>query len=147
MSSLFPQRKGIIGRRFPAIGLLYAGLISCAIPTPMPQPGDLRVDRLACNNAYPPRVGNYLPHAECVNAAIERDAIPFERYPDLVRLQERLRRKYSAQIDGGALSATAGERKMAEVDKTVTTAEHDRDTGRAGAADQRLDHLEAMLRQ
>jgi hypothetical protein len=53
MSSLFPQRKGIIGRRFPAIGLLCAGLISCAIPTPMPQPGDLRVDRGATYEEHP----------------------------------------------------------------------------------------------
>jgi hypothetical protein len=88
-----------------------------------------------------------LPHAECVNAAIERDAIPFERYPDLVRLQEQLRRKYSAQIDGGVLTAKAGAHKMAEVDNMVTAAEHDRDIGRAVAAGQRLDRIEAMLRQ
>lgn len=87
-----------------AIGLLCVGLASCAMP--MPPPGDLSADRRACNNAYPPRVGNYLPHAECVNAAVERDAIPFARYPDLVRLQEQLRRKYSAQIDGGVLIPT-----------------------------------------
>jgi hypothetical protein len=128
-----------------AIGLLCVGLVSCAMP--MPPPGDLSADRRACNNAYPPRVGNYLPHAECVNAAVERDAIPFARYPDLVRLQEQLRRKYSAQIDGGVLTAKVGVRKMAQVDNTVTAAEHDRDTGRAVAADQRRDRIEAMLRQ
>jgi hypothetical protein len=127
-----------------AIGLLCAALASCVTPPP---PGDLSADRQACNNAYPPRVGNYLPHAECVNAAVERDAIPLARYPDLVRLQEQLRRKYSAQIDGGVLTAKAGARKMAEVDNMVTAAEHDRDIGRAAAADQRRDRIEAMLRQ
>ena len=133
-----------MGRKL-AIGLLCAALASCVMP--MPPPGDLSADRQACNNAYPPRVGNYLPHAECVNAAVERDAIPFARYPDLVRLQEQLRRKYSAQIDGGVLTAKAGARKMAEVDNMVTAAEHDRDIGRAAAADHRRDRIEAMLRQ
>jgi hypothetical protein len=102
-----------MGKNLP-IGLLCAALASCAMP--MPPPGDLSADRQACNNVYPARVGNYLPHAECVNAAVERDAIPFARYPDLVRLQEQLRRKYSALIDGGVLTAKAGARKMAEVD-------------------------------
>jgi len=35
----------------------------------------------------PAACGNYLPHAQCVNEAVERDAIPFARYLDLVRLR------------------------------------------------------------
>src|SRR5438270_4695172 len=53
--------------------------------------GDLPSARQACNQAYPPKVGNYLPHAHCVNAAIEAHALPAARYPDLVRLQEEVR--------------------------------------------------------
>ena len=84
-------------RRSVAIGLLCAGLAGCAVPSPFPvpglgaPPGDLSADRAVCNKQYPPRVGNYLPHAQCVNAAVERDAIPLARHPDLVRLQEQAR--------------------------------------------------------
>jgi len=108
-------------------------------------PGDLNVDRQVCNHAYPPHAGNYLPHAQCVNEAVERDAIPFARYLDLVRLQEQLRVKYSALIDRGALSPREGERKMTEADEVVNAAIHDRDTGRREAADHRVDRLQAML--
>jgi len=131
-----------------AIGVICAALASCALPiAPRAPPGDLRADRQACNNAYPPHVGNYLPHADCVNAAIERDAIPFAHYPDLIRLQEQIRRKYSAEIDRGVLTAAAGSRKMEAADAMVKAAEYDRDTDHAMAAEHRLDSLEALLRQ
>jgi hypothetical protein len=130
-----------------AVGLLCGGLAACAGPPgpTLAPPGDLAADRKACNEAYPPRVGNYLPHAQCVNAAVERDAIPFAHYPDLVHLQEQLRVKYSAQIDERAISPREGERKMTEADELVNAAIRDRDTGRREVADHRVDRLQAML--
>ena len=134
-------------RQALAIGLLCTGLAGCAAPMfePPAPPGNLTVDREACNRAYPPRLGDYLPHAQCVNEAVERDAIPFAHYPDLVRLQEQLRVKYSALIDQRALSPHDGERKMVDADEQVNAAIHDRDTGRREAADHRVDRLHAML--
>jgi hypothetical protein len=138
-------------RRLLAIGLLCSGLAACAIPSPFAipvipsAPGDLTADRKACNQSYPPQPGNYLPHAQCVNAAVEHDAIPYSRHPDLVRLQEQLRVKYSGLIDRGAISPQIGERKMAEADDLVNTAIRDRDYGRMATADRRRDRLQEML--
>lgn len=138
-------------RRSLTIGVICAALAGCAVPSPFPAPdlgappGNLAADRAACNKDYPPRIGNYLPHAQCVNAAVERDAIPLARYPDLVRLQEQLRVKYSAQIDQGVLSAREGERRMVEADNLVNAAIKDRDSGRREVADHRVDRLQAML--
>jgi len=138
-------------RRGLAVGLLCSGLAACSVPSPfavpsLPNPpGDLSADRQACNQQYPPRLGNYLPHAQCVNAAVERDAIPLARYPDIVRLQEQLRLKYSAQIDQQVISPRDGERKMAAADELVNAAIRDRDTGRQGVADHRVARLQAML--
>jgi hypothetical protein len=138
-------------RRIGAIVLLCLGLAACEVPSPFPvpplptPPGNLAADRQACNQQFPPHIGNYLAHAQCVNAAVERDAIPFARYPDLVRLQEQLRIKYSADIDRGAISAREGERKMAQADELVNAAMRDRDVGRSVVADHRVDRLEAML--
>ncbi len=137
--------------RLLAIGLFCGGLAACAVPSPFPipslgtAPGNLVVDRETCNRQYPPRIGNYLPHAQCVNAVVESDAIPFARYPDLVRLQEQLRVKYSAQIDRGVLSPREGESKMTEADDLVNATIHDRDVGRREVADHRVDRLQAML--
>jgi hypothetical protein len=119
--------------------LLCAGLAACR-PGPAlvpwqnpPPPGDLVADRRACNELYPPRIGNYAPHAECVNKAIERDAMPTARDPHLVYLQGQLRLKYSAQIDSGVITPRNGEQKMQQVDALVA----------AGNGQP----LEAMLRQ
>ena len=130
-----------------AVGLLCGGLAACAGPPgpTLAPPGDLAADRKACNEAYPPRVGNYLPHAQCVNAAVERDAIPFSRHPEIVRLQEQLRVKYSTLIDRGAITPQQGQRKMAEADEIVNAALRDRDMGRMASADHRVDRLHAML--
>jgi hypothetical protein len=106
----------------------------------------VRTDRLACNTAYPPRIGNYLSHAECVNAAVERDAIPRARYPDLVRLQERLRISYSAQIDNGKITPKTGEGNMAEADQLVANATIERDAGRSEVADNQVARLDTILR-
>jgi hypothetical protein len=138
-------------RRAVAIGLLCGGLAACAIPSPFAvpglgtAPGDLAADRRACNQNYPAQQGNFLAHAQCVNAVVERDAIPYARYPDLVRLQEQLRVKYSAQIDSGAISPREGERKMAEADTLVDAAMRERDRGRSTVADHRVDRLQALL--
>ena len=138
-------------RQLLTAGLLCGTLTACAVPSPFAAPilgappGNLSADRAACNKEYPSGVGNYVPHARCVNDAVERDAIPFARYPDLVRLQEQLRIKYSAQIDRGVLSPHAGERKMAEADELVNAAMRDRDAGRHEVADHRVDRLQTML--
>jgi hypothetical protein len=138
-------------RALLAISLLCGGLTACAIPSPFAipvipgAPGDLAADRKACDQSYPAAPGNYLPHAQCVNAAVERDAIPYSRHPDLVRLQEQLRLKYSGMIDRGALSPQAGARKMAEADEIVNAAIRDSDYGRVAAAGHRRDRLEEML--
>jgi hypothetical protein len=138
-------------RRLLTIGLVCSALAACEVPSPFAPPvlpgppGDLSADRASCTKQYPQHIGNYLAHAQCVNAAVERDAIPFARYPDLVRLQERLRAKYSGLIDQRVLSAREGERKMAEADELVNAAIHDRDVGRRDVAERRLDRLQAML--
>lgn len=138
-------------RRLLTIGLVCGALTACAVPSPFPvptlpnPPGDLAADRATCTKEYPQHVGNYLAHAQCVNAAVERDAIPLARYPDIVRLQERLRVKYSGLIDQRVLSAREGERKMAEADDLVNAAIRDRDRGRQAVADRRVDRLQAML--
>jgi hypothetical protein len=135
-------------RRSLAVMLVCGGLAACAVPGAPPiftQPGDLAADRAACNQAYAARIGNYLPHAQCVNAAVERDAIPSARYPDLVRLQEQLRLKYSALIDQRVLSPREGERKMTAADAVASAALHDRDSGRSTGAEQHVGRLEAML--
>ncbi len=132
-------------KRKLAISLLCAGVVSCA--TPLPPSGDLRVDRQACDKAYPSQVGNYAAHAKCVNAAVESDAIPRARYPDLIRLQEQFRLKYSLQADNRVLTPQAAARKMAEIDAMVAKIEHDRSSGHTDAAEKLLHRIEAMLRQ
>jgi hypothetical protein len=138
-------------RRLLTVGLMCGALAACEAPSPfavpgLPDaPGNLAAEREACNKQFPPHIGNYLPHAECVNAAVERDAIPFARYPDLVRLQERLRVKYSGLIDQRALSPREGEHKMVEADDLVNAAIRDRDRGRQQVADHRVTRLQAML--
>ena len=108
--------------------------------------GDLRSAREACNQVYPARIGNYLAHARCVNAAIETYALPSTRHPDLVRLQAEVRVSLSEKIDRKRLSVQAGERRMAEADRLVAVAERERDAGNQKAADRRIAVLEEMVR-
>ena len=145
------------------IGLLCTGLAACAITPPAPisptasvslakplqaaSSVDLVAGRQACNTAYPPKIGNYLPHTECVNAAVERYAIPYALYPDLVRLQEELRINYSAQIDNGSITPQTGETKMAKADELIAGAITERDAGRAGVADNQVIGLQTALQQ
>ena len=122
---------------------LCALVAGCALP---PLTGDLRSARAACNRDYPRRVGNYLPHAHCVNAAIEAYALPTARHPDLVRLQEEVRASLSDRIDRRRLSVSAGERRMVEADRLVAAAERERDAGNNTAAARRVAAIEEMLK-
>ena len=69
-------------KRIATIAALCAAAAGCALA---PLTGDLRSAREACNRDYPRRIGNYLPNAECVNAAIE--AYAHDRGVGLLGLQ------------------------------------------------------------
>ncbi len=125
------------------ISALCAVLAGCAFG---PFAGDLQSAREACNREYPPRIGSYLPHADCVNAAVERYALPTARYPDLIRLQEEVRTALSDKVDRRRIGVRDGERRMAEADRLITAAERDRDAGNNAAAARRLATVEGMLR-
>jgi hypothetical protein len=142
-------------RRELAIGLFCGGLAACAIPPiegPSPIPpqiarADLQSARLACNETYPPRIGSYVAHANCVNAAIERFAVPSARYPDLLRLQEEARVQISARIDGRAISPHVGDQQMTEADRAITAAERERDAAHLVSANDQIARVEAILRE
>jgi hypothetical protein len=121
-------------------------MLAGCVPLFGPPPGDLRSARQACNAEYPERIGNYLPHARCVNAAIETYAMPTAQHPDLVHLQAEVRERLSERIDRGIITPRTGERQMHEADAHVADAERDRDAGRLKAARHHVDVLEAMLR-
>jgi hypothetical protein len=125
------------------IGTLGALLTGCAFG---PFGGDLQSAREACNRTYPPRIGNYLPHADCVNAAVERFALPTARHPDLIRLQEEVRSALSDKVDRRRIGVRDGEHRMAEADRLITAAERDRDAGNEKAASRRIAAIEEMLR-
>src|SRR5438045_4437823 len=125
--------------RAAAITVLCILLASCVLPPPT---GDLRGAREDCTRQYPRRVGNYLPHARCVNAAIESYALPTARHPDLIRLQAEIRASLSEKIDHRRLSVQAGERRMAEADRLVAAAQHDREAGNEKAASRRIAAIE-----
>ena len=130
--------------RIGAIAMLCATVPGCVLPPPT---GDLRSAREACHRDYPQRIGNYLPHAHCVNAAIEAYALPTARHPDLVRMQEEVRASLSDRIDRRRLSVSAGERRMAEADRLVAAAERERDAGNNSAASKRVAAIEKILRE
>ena len=126
-----------------AVSILCALVVSCVLA---PLPGDLRSAREACNRVYPRRIGNYLPHAQCVNAAVERYALPTASHPDLIRLQEGVRAALSDKVDRRQIGVSAGERRMAEADRLVVMAERERDAGNDAAAARRVAGIEEMLR-
>lgn len=150
-------------RKELAIGLLFGALSACAPPPLyMPPPraslaprpvaptasrDDLQTARAACNKNFPPGIGNYLPHANCVNDAVDRYALAHSRYPDLVRLQEQVRSQISARIDQKTISAKDGEQQMAEADRAISAAQHERDASHGDAADQHIARVEAMLNE
>src|SRR5437763_856945 len=122
--------------RITIASLLTGALAGCVVAPP--SMGDLKAAREACNRDYPARLGNYLPHARCVNAAIESYALPTARHPDLIRLQAEIRASLSEKIDHRRLSVQAGERRMAEADRLVAAAQHDREAGNEKAASRRI---------
>ena len=132
-----------LSTKFTIISAICVLLAGCALP---PLTGDLKSAREACNREYPRRIGNYLPHAHCVNAAIEAYALPTARHPDLVRLQEEIRASLSDRIDRRRLSVSAGERRMAEADRLVAMAERERDAGNNAAAARRVTAIEEVLK-
>jgi hypothetical protein len=137
--------RGLLGTLHSTV--ICATVAACALPYGAgPLSGDLRSAREACNEAYPRRVGNYLQHARCVNAAVEAYALPKARYPDLIRLQEELRAALSEKIDRRRLSTQAGEHQMVEADNLIKEAERERDEGNQAAASRRIARIEAMLR-
>src|SRR5262249_8194182 len=87
----------------------------------------LQTAREVCNVQYPMRVGNYLPHANCVNAAIKTYALQGARYPDLIRLQAQVRAALSAKIDSRRITIQAGmlPTKTASVRSLFQVGEHD----------------------
>jgi len=127
---------------------LVVGCVPASPPLPPPAPltGDLRSAREACNRNYPRRVGNYLLHAQCVNAAVERYALPTASHPDLIRLQEGVRATLSAKVDRRQISVSAAERHMAETDRLVAVIERERDAGHDAAAARRVASIEKILR-
>ena len=129
--------------KLAAISILCALVVGCVLA---PLPGDLRSAREACNRQYPRRVGSYFPHAQFVNAAVERYALPTASHPDLLRLQEGLRASPSAKVDRRQISVSAAERRMAEADRLVAVAERERDAGNDAAAARRVASIEEMLR-
>ena len=132
------------------IFVMSAGLAALAACAPQygtgSAGGDLQSARAACNEAYPQRVGNYLPHARCVNAAVEAYALPSAQNPDLMRLQAQVRESLSERIDRRRLGVEAGERRMAEADRLIAEAERERAAGHETAAARHVSTVEKMLR-
>jgi hypothetical protein len=128
-----------------AMSMLCVLVVGC-VPASAPPSGDLRSARELCNREYPRRVGNYLPHAQCVNEAVERYALPTASHPDLIRLQEGVRAALSGKVDRRQISVSAGERRMAQADRLVAAAERERDAGNDAAAGRRVAAIEEILR-
>jgi hypothetical protein len=129
---------GAAGYGYGAPG--YGGAASAAAPA-----GGLQQARLACNDTYPVKIGNYRAHADCVNAAVERYGLAGESHPELVRLQEQARATLSGKIDQGVISAHTGEKKMNQADQLLAEARRQRDAGQGAAADRSVARVEALL--
>jgi len=125
-------------------GIVSVFLSGCALAPPIA--GDLRSAREACNRQFPARVGNYLPHAHCVNVAIETYALAGAPHPDLLRLQMQVRATLSDKIDRRRISIQAGERRMIEADRLVAAAERERESGDERAVSRSIAAVERMLR-
>jgi hypothetical protein len=61
-------------------------------------------------------------------------------------LQAEIRASLSEKIDRRRLSVQAGERRMAEADRLVAAAQHDREAGNEKAASRRIAAIEQMLK-
>jgi hypothetical protein len=134
-------------RRIVLSAALCGALAACVAPPPFGAPtGNLPGARLACNQRYPAKIGNYLPHALCVNAAIESFALPGSRQPEILRVQEDIRASLAGRVDRRQISLEAARHKMNEADALVAQIERDRDLGNQAAAARRMKALDAMLR-
>ena len=137
-------RAGLLRGGAVAISIALA---ACAGVRSPPPHETLGTARQAGNQQHPRGIGDYLPHAVCVNEAIERLAAPVARYPDLVRLQEDARVSLSDKIDAKEISVRSGERRMRRVDTLIAQASHDRDTGNDGSADHRIATIDRIMRE
>jgi hypothetical protein len=133
-------------RRIVLCTVICGALAACVAPPFGSPTGDLPGARLACNQRYPARIGNYLPHAQCVNAAIESYALPAARHPELLRIQEDIRASLAGRVDRRQISLEAGRNKMNEADALVAEIERDQDRGNQAAAARRIKALDAMVR-
>jgi len=105
--------------KLASMSILLRSGVSCVLA---PLPGDLRSARETCNRVYLRRVGNYLPYAQCANAAVERYALPAASHHDLIRLQKGVRAALSDKVDRRQISVSAGERRRTEADRLVAVA-------------------------
>jgi len=133
--------------RSGVIAALAIVLAACVGPQGRPYGGNLSDARQACNRQYPRKIGSYLPHAACVNDAVERFAIGQSRYPDLVRLQEDVRVSLSDKVDAREITVRTAEHKMRRVDALVAQASRDRDAGKATSADRHIATIDRILRE
>jgi len=122
----------------------FAAVAGCAPVAVAPPRAPCKRPR-GLQRAIPARVGNYLAHTMCVNAAIDRYALPTAPHPDLVRLQENIRIALSAKVDRRTLTPQVGEGRMKEADALIGQVEQDRQIGNETAANRRLLRLNAML--
>ena len=130
-----------------ALAALAIALAAC-VATPWGPSGDnLSNARQACNRQYPRKIGSYLPHAACVNDAVERFAIGQARYPDLVRLQEDARVSLSDKIDAREIAVPTAEHEMRRVDALVARASRDRDAGNETSANRHIGAIGRILRE
>jgi hypothetical protein len=86
----------------------------------------IKAARGQCDAQYPKEPGFYGAHAKCVNAAIDRVALPLSRNPDLIKLQEAFRSALSAKIDRGEMLIEDAQLQMAEADLRIAEIERSR---------------------
>jgi hypothetical protein len=130
-----------------AIAALSIVLAACVGAQWGPYGDNLSNARQVCNRQYPRRIGSYLPHAACVNDAVERFAIGEARYPDLVRLQEDVRVSLSDKIDARAITVRTAEHRMRRADALVAQASRDRDAGNETGANRHIAAIDRILRE
>jgi hypothetical protein len=106
---------------------------------------ELKAARQACDAQFPQQIGNYVPHAKCVNTAIERIMLPIVRYPDLPRLQNAIRSVLSVKVDARQISPEDAQLYMAQADTQVAEIEHSRSIADQTVATNRMATLNNIL--
>lgn len=79
--------------------------------------------KIACDAQFPPQIGNYLPHAKCIDAAQNWVIRPLMPYPDLLARSQTNREALAAQVDRGLLDPGALGRLTDPEDAPVTLAD------------------------